>query len=198
MKKLVMFIVVLCLGIVLVGNALATVAGSGGTPNPNVPDINLTGVTPGQPFDIDLGDVIWDPNGGPIIKQFSVTGPGDITWTETIHVGGTVPWTDWDEQIMVPDGTGGWMPSPDNDLLEWISPTTVNQPSDVTDVEAIDLLVIDFFPPLLPSTILQITKTISVPNQMTFQIWEWPTIPEPSMALMGIGLLALIRRKNKL
>lgn len=199
MKKL-FVLTVFCLSIALAGDVFATVAGGWDPANPDFPDHEFT-VQPGATVQIDLGDVAWGDSAGPIIKKFTMTGAGNITLVETIHVSGTVAWTDWDEQIMVPGPVAGtWVPSPDTDLLEWIAPVTVVGAGagwTWTDDEPNDILVIDFNPPVVPSTDLTITKTIANPNGVpVFQIWEWPTVPEPSIALVGIGLLGLMRRKK--
>ena len=157
--------------------------------------------------DINM-DAAYDPSGGPIIKIFSTDGqPGTITLTETIHNSGTVPWTDWHEQLLVPgaDGTG-WVPSPDTDNLWWGDPNVnggqqahSNPPSTVQIDHPSDVIEF-YFPttPVFPSQTLTITKDILVPEGMTtFAIAEWPTVPEPSiMVLAGFGVLALLKRRK--
>jgi len=152
-------------------------------------------------------DAAWDPNGGPIIKVFSTDGKaGIITLTETIHNSGTVAWTDWHEQLLVPGESGtGWVPSPDTDNLWWgdgnnpgNEPNT-NPPS-TWDVDHPNDVMSFWFPatPVHPSQFLVITKDILVPEGMTtFAIAEWPTVPEPSvMVLAGFGVLALLKRRK--
>jgi len=152
-------------------------------------------------------DAAYDPTGDPIIKIFSTDGqPGIITLTESIHNSGTVPWTDWHEQLLVKSADGtGWVPSPDTDNLWWgdginagKAPSTnppgtwaVDHPNDVMTL---------WFPktPVFPSQKLIITKEILIPEGMTtFAIAEWPTVPEPSvMLLAGFGVLALLKRRK--
>ena len=179
----------------------------------------MTGVTIDNPYgdsfvqisadgtvNIEL-DAYFDPYGPPILKIFTTNGqPGIITLTETIHNSGTVPWTDWHEQLLVPgaDGTG-WVPSPDTDNLRW---GDGNNPGNAPNTNPPSTWAVDhpndvmsfWFPttPVFPSQFLVITKEILVPEGMTtFAIAEWPTVPEPSMMLLaGFGLLALLKRRK--
>ena len=152
-------------------------------------------------------DAAWDPSAGPIIQIFGTDGqPGIIHLTETIHNSGTVPWTDWHEQLLVRDADGtGWVPSPDTDNLWWgdgfnagNAPNT-NPPSTWAVDHPNDVMSF-WFPttPVFPSQFLVITKEILVPEGMTtFAIAEWPTVPEPSiMVLAGFGVLALLKRRK--
>ena len=192
MKKF-LVVAVFCFSIILAGEALATDVAGG----------PYQGTVVNGYIDFDLGTVIWDPEAPPIIKIINTDGTAQtVTLVENIHVGGPIPWTDWDEQLMVSDGAGGWVYSPDDDELEWVAPVTVaglpaGTTCDWNDNEPIDLLVINFNPPLPISTQLTITKTIFVPEGMNqFAVFEWPTVPEPSIALMALGLLALRFRKK--
>ena len=159
--------------------------------------------------DVDLGDVAWDPTGGPIIKVFDTdpaTPGGILHLHETFHVGGNVPFTDWDEQLMVWDPLiAGWVVSSPTDKLEWgtgsngAAAPTANQPGNWSLDPLTDLLVFDFVPPVVPSTLVTIDKEILVPDGFgRFAVFEWPTvaIPEPTIGLAGLGMLALIRRKK--
>ena len=170
-------------------------------------DFNVVFGSDGNAYvDINLGDVIWDPTGGPIIKVFKMqpgTTGGTLHLRETFHVGGNVPLTDWDEQLMVIDAVGLWMVSPDYDNLLWEDGTLggnapwSNQPGNWSIDHPNDLAVFDFVPPAVPSTNVQISKEILVPAGMaTFAVFEWPTVPEPTIGLIGMGLLALRRRKK--
>jgi len=151
-------------------------------------------------------DTFYDPDAPPIIKVFELDGVGGIIHlVENIHVGGGTPWTDWHEQLLVPDGAGGWMVSPDSDNLWWGDPTrndgepaTSNPPSNIGIDHPSDLIGFWFDCPLVPSSFITITKDILVPEGMqTFAIAEWPTVPEPSlMVVFGVGLLALLKRSK--
>ena len=196
MKKII-FAAMVMLAAAVAANGLATQL-----------DYNVSFGTDGKAFvDINLGDVIWDPAGTPIIKVFHMqpgTPGGTIILRETFHVGGNVPLTDWDEQLMVPDAAQGWVVSPDNDKLFWEDGLSgignapwSNQPGNWSIDHPNDLAVFDFIPPAAPSTNVQISKEILVPGGMpTFAVFEWPTVPEPTIGLAGLGLLALIRRKK--
>jgi len=122
---------------------------------------------------------------------------------ETFHWHQPPPMTDWDEQLMVPDGADGWAVSPDDDDLWWGdgvnsgNPPQSNQPGNWDIDHPTDLARIIFNPPVQPSTMVTITKDILVPQGMQrFAVFEWPTIPEPSLVLLALGLLGLkLRRK---
>jgi len=157
--------------------------------------------------DIDLGDVTWDPTAGPIIKMFNTdpgTPGGILHLHEIFHVGGNVPLTDWDEQLMVWDPVvNGWVVSSDTDKLEWgngvngAGAPNANQPGNWSIDQPTDLIVFDFVPPAVPSTLVEIDKEIIVPGGFgRFAVFEWPTVPEPSIALVGISMLLLRRRKK--
>ena len=150
-------------------------------------------------------DAFWDPNGEPIIKVFTTDGlAGVVTLTETIHNSGTVAWTDWHEQLLVRDSAGtGWLPSPETDNLWWgdgVNPGNAGQsnPPGTVSVDHPNDIISFWFPPVLPSQYLVITKDILIPAGMqTFAIAEWPTVPEPSvMVLAGFGVLALLKRRK--
>jgi hypothetical protein len=160
--------------------------------------------TPGHQFTGDtaiaeLGDVWWSPTAPPIWKIFTTDGTGGtIHLSETFRVSGDVPFTDWDEQLMVQDGTGGWVPSPETDGLIWLGGQS-NPPGTVTIDEPNDIIVIKWQPPLPPGTNVLIQKDIFVPEGIrTFAVAQWPTVPEPSMyAFGGIALLGMLVVKRK-
>ena len=171
-------------------------------------DLNVVfGADGTAPIDIDLGDVAWDPTGDPIIKVFHMqpgTTGGTILLREWFHVGGNIPLTDWDEQLMVLDATGQWVVSPDNDNLFWEDGLSgvgnapwANQPGNWTIDHPNDLAVFDFNPPAVPSTNVLISKEIIVPAGIEhFAVFEWPTVPEPTLGFAGLGMLLLRRRKK--
>ena len=150
-------------------------------------------------------DIGYDPDAGPVKKVFNTDGMGGIiTLVENIHVGPGPCWTDWHEQLMVLNAAGDWVVSPDTDNLWWGNgvnggdPATSNPPADIQLDHPRDLLAFYWVCPLPPSTNITITKDILVPEGMqTFAVWQWPTIPEPSvMLLAGLGLLALLKRRK--
>lgn len=137
---------------------------------------------------------LWGPNAAPVIAQ-----PGQtFDLSETLIVGGNLPWLDWHEKIITP----GW---------EWVTPTVFlangNAPSGLsvayTPSTATQGGEIDFyFDPLQPGTQVNIRKRlqyIGVPGTVFtggILIAEYPT-PEPaSLALLGLGSLALLRRRR--
>ena len=153
-------------------------------------------------------EVTFDPAAGPIAKVFTVTSPKYhlLHIVETLRiVGRTV--LDWHELLMVPDGEGGWMPSPNDDNLWWSCgynstpwPIVNPMPSLIEKLPPDDLLSIYWDPGLPDGTIVTIEKWFTVPTGMTtFAIFEYPT-PEPAaMALVGLGLgwMTVSRRKRR-
>ena len=160
-------------------------------------------------------DVILDPDAGPWIKNLAgpnggpvsaddtgQTAPSIFNLTEFLHVGGTIPWTDWHQEIR----TAGWYPrivsvlangNPIPGLqVDYTDPVWPNKggAADIT------------FPPLMPCTNVKIVKQL---------VWEgdpgnigdlfngivvmaqYPT-PEPAaLGLLAAGALALLRRRRR-
>ncbi|HOW69386.1 MAG TPA: PEP-CTERM sorting domain-containing protein [Phycisphaerae bacterium] len=137
---------------------------------------------------------LWGPNAAPVVAQ-----PGQtFSLSETLTVGGKLPWLDWHEKIITP----GW---------EWVAPSVFlangNPPSGLsvsyTPSTATQGGEIDFyFDPLQPGTQVNIRKQlqyVGVPGTVFtggILIAEYPT-PEPaSLALLGLGGLAFLRRRR--
>ena len=153
----------------------------------------------GDIAELNFGDVWWDPSIPPIWKYFTTDGTETIIHLlEAFHVSGDVPFTDWDEQLFVQDATGGWVPSPDTDGLEWLGAQS-NPQGTVTIDQPNDIIVIEWNPALPPCTDVVIQKEIFVPEGIRyFAIAQWPTVPEPSMLVLGgISLLGLLAYKRK-
>jgi hypothetical protein len=168
-----------------------------------IPDLG----TPRQP-------VALDPAGPPWIKILG--GPGgagvfaNVGDTFTIHerlvISGTLPWTDWHEQILEP----GWEWVPSAPPLDFqangaTAPglSNVVTPGTPTQGGSIDF----YFNSLAPGTDIDIFKTIAYtgaglpvptpPFQGHIRMFEFPT-PEPgTTALMAIGGLALVPRRRR-
>ncbi len=146
------------------------------------------------PFPIDL-----DINGQPWTKDIISSGVfvgGGMTLHETILNAGTEPWWDWHEQV-----TGAAIGASWNTVTSVKingSPITFN-----TTVGVGSLLTLDgFSQPVLPGDVFEITKTLITTDnvvgsaQLLVTITEYPT-PEPaSLAVMGLGLLAISQRRR--
>jgi len=153
-------------------------------------------------------EVTFDPDAGPIAKVFTVTNPmrHQLHIVETLRVVGRTV-LDWHEWLMVSDGQGGWMPSPNGDDFWWSCgyngtpwPIVNPMPSLIEKLPPDDLLSIYWDPGLRDGTVVTIEKWLTVPEDITtFAIFEYPT-PEPAtMALVGFGLgwMAVSRRKRR-
>lgn len=133
------------------------------------------------------------PNGQP----FTAVPGQTFTLQELLVIAPTQSWTDWHEHILTP----GW---------DWVAPTvfmanfatppgmtTVHTPGTMTTGGALDF----YFNPLVPGTLLDIRKTLMYVGQPgvvftgTLQIAEYPT-PEPAtLAMLGLGGLAALKRR---
>ncbi|MEZ6190497.1 MAG: PEP-CTERM sorting domain-containing protein [Phycisphaerales bacterium] len=151
---------------------------------------------PNNPVPIDL-----DPVGPPWIKNISdpngnIISGGNLNLNETIINVGTEPWYDWHEHIL-PDATG-ITPGVWTSVLMTINgnPVVLN----ATGLGTPNLTLNNFSQPVLPGDIMNIRKTINVfvsPVPLNMQIAEYPT-PEPaSSALLGLGSLAVLRRRKE-
>jgi PEP-CTERM motif len=157
-------------------------------------------------------EVILDPAAGPWIKNLrgfnggnvvaddtGFTAPSGYQKEEWLVIGGNTPWTDWHEEVLTP----GW---------------NIGAQIDINGGQPVPGLVVDLmftdwpntggavwmdFDPLPPGTLVHLTKQLSwvgdpqVNGNLfngVIQIAEYPT-PEPAtIALMGLGVLALGRR----
>lgn len=191
----------------LVGVFFATNA-SAGAPSPitsvefDPPDFGTADI---DPFTGDVtitGSTSFDPNADPILKIFTTDGSGPFfQLSESITNNGPAPWTDWHEELLVPDGVGGWTPSTPGDGL-FFEGVFLNSPSGTVQGGFGDDMAWMFFDnPVLAGQSIDITKFIAVPVGMTqFAISEFPTVPVPAAVwLFGSGLIGLIglARKRK-
>jgi hypothetical protein len=179
-------------------SSAVAIPASGG-PGPST----MTDVTPVVDEDNGVISVEWivvatveyDPDAGPWIKTLLAPGV-DITaqtvllFSETITIGGTVPWTDWHE--ILPDG------------FEWVGgvvclgPCNPDDPPVGGEVSVDGGTIVFEFDPVESGTDIFISKefrfTATGTAVLPIQVREFPTVEvgEPaSLALMGAGLLAL-------
>ena len=190
-----LFLTALLLALMPVFSAFSVITDFGVTSPYGTPSHGFNGDT----AFVELGDVWWDPNMPPIWKIFNTDGVGGIIHlTETFHVAGTVPFTDWDEQLMVLDATGAWVPSPETDGLIWTGGHS-NPPGTVTIDQPNDIIVIAWQPGLPPSTNVTIQKDIFVPDGLrTFAVAQWPTVPEPSLlSISGMAVFGILMYRRR-
>ena len=156
--------------------------------------------------------ILYDPEAMPLLKVYQVVGPvyHHLHIVEHWIVAGDETAYDWNEMLMVPDGYGGWTPSGNYDDL-WFSAKAAVTPMPTTSPEAttifmlnqpLDILFVEWGAGLLPGTEFVVDKWITVgPGITTFAIYQFQEltvgIPEPaSLALLGLGLAALLRRRR--
>ena len=198
---------VIVAGLIAVGGLAASSVFAQGVGNPPgslpwfFPQNTPTGWDIGGPILIVL-----DPTGGPWGKTLadpsggSVTGTVGTTYTlhEQLKVGGTLPWTDWHEEIT----TIGWEWQPTSTILANGVPvggfSAVYTPGYSSAGGSVDF----YFNSLAPGTIVDIYKTLQFAGQVgtfntgTINLHEYPT-PEPAaLALLGLGGVVALRRRR--
>ena len=119
---------------------------------------------------------------------------------------------DWNELLVVPDGSGGWTPSGNYDDLWFSAKASVTPQPVVTPTPELlvlvnkpwDMLVAHWVAGLPVGTPVTVDLWITVPAGMTtfgiYQFQELTTsgIPEPAtMGLLGLGLLLTTRRRRR-
>jgi hypothetical protein len=150
--------------------------------------------------------VVLDPNGPVWSKVFTDPSGGAPTGTagtiypvhEQLVVSGTLPWTDWHEEITSIGWQ--WQPGASQILANGIPVggfSAVYTPAGTSFGGSVDF----FFNSLAPGTVVDIFKTLEFAGQVgtfntgTIGIHEYPT-PEPStIGLLALGGLALLRRR---
>lgn len=158
-------------------------------------------------------------NGGalPVLKIIQVNGSAyhHLHLTEHWTISGSEYAYDWNELLVVPNGSGGWMPSGNYDDLWFSAKASVTpQPVVAPTPDAVvltnkpwDLLVVDWVAGLPVGTQVTVDLWITVPSGMTtFGIYQFQQlttggIPEPAtMGLLGagLGLLLTSRRRRRL
>jgi len=194
---------------------------SGGSGPSTTSSYNLAGtgwvVDDGSfPAAFGFQEVAFDPTAGPWHKRLVGIDGGDFAASDTgvpalmifgvsewVTVGGTVPWTDWHEEIMQPgwrwldDRAGSGEPS-----FHYASGVTVpGLTVAFTDPTLSEGGKIDItFDPIPPGTLLRFNKRLIyegldplLPGDTflgTLDIFEHPTVPEPTTLLLLITGLA--------
>lgn len=195
-----LFVPVTALTCALIGNAALAQGTATGPFTIHVvepgPVVNIGSLA--NPFPIDL-----DPAGPPWFKNvgdpnFLITGTSDLTFNETIINVGTEAWYDWHEFIL--DPPVGLPQSSWQSVKVLVNGVPIGFNSIGLGTPALDLF--DFSQPVLPGDILQVQKTINVfstagHSGAFLRILEYPT-PEPaSLTLLGLGSLAVLRRRKE-
>ena len=137
-----------------------------------------------------------NPNGGNIIAQ-----PGQIfTLQESLFIAGTLPWSDWHEQILTP----GWDWAPPAVFLANGSVAPGLTISHTPPGPGIGGTIDFYFSSLPPGTKVDIRKQLQylggatgAPFDGIVKIAEFPT-PEPAaIALLALGSLVVRRRRRR-
>ena len=149
-----------------------------------------------NPYPIDL-----DVNGTPWIKQVYTPSSGNffgggMSLHETIVNAGTEPWWDWHEKVNSFAIGAGFN-------LNQITMSINGQPITFNSGFSGGFLTLDSFSqPVLPGDVLQIDKSLITTdnvvgsNTLLVTIEQFPT-PEPaSLALLGLGALAVLRYRR--
>jgi hypothetical protein len=188
-------------GVFFAANAWAGVPGVITNVEFDPPDFGTASIDPFGDVTI-TGSTSFDPTADPILKIFTTNGGGPFfRLDETITNNGPTAWTDWHEELLVSDGSGGWTPSTPGDGLFFESVSLNSPGGDVQFTVGDDMAWIFFDNPVLQGESIDITKFIAVPFGMKeFAIAEYPTVPVPAAVwLFGSGLIGLIgiARKRK-
>lgn len=151
------------------------------------------------PVSLDPSGPVWGkvfagPNGGPFVQP--ALGPA-LPVVEQLVVAGTIPWTDWHEDVIGVDASG--VPDPN---WTWANPMLLVNglpaPGLTTSLSGGSLSF--YFNPVAPGSIITIQKNLiynGIPGTAfigTLAIHEYPT-PEPAtMGMLALGGIAALRR----